>query len=532
LSAVPDKWIRNKSDEAAVNEDCTFSIDHAERVRDFLYKFCRQSIGVWSGKPLELLEWQWSDLIAPLYSWRRPDGSRRFRSASVWVPKNQGKSTLCSGLSLYHLIADNEPAAQVVNLAATVEQAGIVYRGACDMVSQSPELDKLLWTRKNIKTIEFDRTRSTYKVMSGDRGHGKHGHSISLLIFDELAEQVSRELFDTMRHNLIKRQNSLLISISTAGFRRESIGYEQFMYAEKVLSGEIIDTSFLPVVYTARPEDAWDTLDTFKRCNPSYGHTIQENDYTTLITEARNEPRKEAAYRTLRLDQWTGFSTCWISAPAWEACGDDFKEEDFYGQSAWVGWDYGYKHDLCSYCLLFKRDDKVFIVPRFFIPRKSAEIKQRIDKVPYLTWERQGFIHLTDGDVIDPAFVRQTLAEDAEKFRLMEIGFDPTGLEESRQICEQEHGWTMVSVPQRPRYIGPSAAYFERLVLSGQLRHNRNPIMTWCLGNCATKETSDGLFIFKGQGDSQRIDGAIAAVIGLSRLMVADDQQGEWLLVL
>src|ERR1017187_9995307 len=123
---VESKWIRTKSDQAAIEQGCTFDITHAERVRAFLHKFCRQSIGQFAGKPLDLIPWQWDQLIAPLYSWRKPDGTRRFHQAGVWIPKNNGKSTLCSGLSLYHLVADNEQGAQVVNLAATVEQAGIV----------------------------------------------------------------------------------------------------------------------------------------------------------------------------------------------------------------------------------------------------------------------------------------------------------------------------------------------------------------------------------------------------------------------
>jgi phage terminase large subunit-like protein len=529
---IPERYIRTKSDTQAVKDGCTWEPKHAERVRTFLSKFCRQSIGEFAGKPIELLPWQWDDLVLPLYAWRTATGERRFRQCGCWVGKNNGKSTLCSGLSLYHLLADGEQGAQVVNLAASIEQAGIVFRGACDMVQQSPALEKQMWVRKNIKTMEVDKTRSTLKVMSGERGSGKHGHSISLLIFDELAEQTDRELWETMRHNLMKRRNSLLISISTAGFRRESIGYEQFMYASKVVSGEVIDTSFLPLVYAARPEQDWTTLETFQSVNPSYGVTIRPDDVKVLLTEAKNEPRKEAAYKTLHLNIWTGFSTNWISSLAWDNCRAEYTEDDFLGERCWVGWDYGYKHDLCSYCLLFKRDDLIYILPRFFIPRRMAEIKQKKDHVPYATWEAndKSNLYFTEGDTVDPKFVRARLAEDAAKFNFIEVGYDPTGLEESRQICEEENGWTMVSVQQKPKAIGPSAAYMERLIIGKQFRHNDNPVMNWCLENCATKETADGLFVYKGQGDSQRIDGAIACIIGLSRLMVDDGADGEWLL--
>lgn len=540
MSSVPDQYIKNKSDEQAIDEGCTFDIRRAERVRDFLRKFCRQSIGEFSGKPLELLPWQFEDLVAPLYSWARPDGTRRFRQAGVWCPKNNGKSTLCSGLSLYHLIADGEQGAQVVNIASTVEQASIVFRGAADMVSQSPQLNDKLWVRKNIKTIEYDKTRSTYKTMSGERGGGKHGYSISLLVFDELAEVVDRELWETMRHNLVKRKNSLLVSISTAGFRKESVGYEQFIYAQKVANSEIIDTHFFPLIYQAKPEQDWKTLETFVSCNPSYNVTIRESDIHALLTEAKNEPRKEAAYRTLHLGTWTGFSTNWIGSEKWEACGEDFREEDFHGERVFVGYDGSYKGDLTSYVLLAKREDKVYLMPRFFLPKKNAERRQKLDHVPYLVWadDPKTNLHLTPGDIIDPAYVRRQLVEDSKHFRFAEIGFDSnTGFEESRQLLEQEHGWTFIDVPQRAKFLGGAASYFERLVLGTatdgvtSLRHPKNPILDWCLENCATKETPDGIHIMKGQGDHNRIDGIIATIIGMTRLM-ADQGEGDWLLTL
>ena|SRR5581483_12253480 len=97
---IPDKWIRTKSDAIAVDEGCVFDLKAADKVRSFLSKFCRQSIGQWAGKPLELLPWQWEDLIAPLYGWKTKDGHRRFRQASVWIPKNNGirpANTPCGG---------------------------------------------------------------------------------------------------------------------------------------------------------------------------------------------------------------------------------------------------------------------------------------------------------------------------------------------------------------------------------------------------------------------------------------------------
>ena len=510
--------IKTKSDEVFFANGGYFDPKPAEKVREFLRRFCCQSIGEWAGKPLELMPYQWEDIILPLYGMRNKDGSRRFRTAGVWIPKNNGKSTLLAGLSLYHLVGENEPGAQVVNLAATIEQASIIFRQSAEMVEQSSALSDACKVRRNIKTIEYAKTHSTQKVLSGERGKGKHGFSISFLTIDELAEHANRDLYDTMRHNMMKRKNSLMVTISTAGFKRESIAFEQFEYCQKLLKGEIVDTAFLPVVYAASPEDQWDSLDTFKKVNPAYGVTIEPQVITELIQEARNEPRKENAYKTLHLNLWTGSQAAWVNSVTWASLAEEFSEDQFHGCPVWCGIDYAYKHDLASYCLITEREGLLYLLPRFFCPKINAEAKQKKDGVPYLLWASQPRHNfwLTDGDVIDPKFIRQKLAEDSKKFKFVAVGYDPIGLEETRQILEEEHNWDMVSVPQKPRWLSPGSNLFERSILGKKLRHPNNPVLNWCLENCSTKETSDGIFVFKGKGETQRIDGVIAACIGLA----------------
>jgi phage terminase large subunit-like protein len=64
-------------------------------------------------------------------------------------------------------------------------------------------------------------------------------------------------------------------------------------YAQNVLDNKITDTSFLPGIYAAPHDAPWDSLETFKECNPGYGITIDETTAKTLISEARNEPLKK-----------------------------------------------------------------------------------------------------------------------------------------------------------------------------------------------------------------------------------------------
>lgn len=85
-------WVRSEADEKALLAGYYFDINAADRVRQFCQKFLRHSKGEWAGKPFVLLDWQWQDLVGPLFGWKRPDGTRRYRRGYIEVPKKNGKA--------------------------------------------------------------------------------------------------------------------------------------------------------------------------------------------------------------------------------------------------------------------------------------------------------------------------------------------------------------------------------------------------------------------------------------------------------
>ena len=67
-----------------------FDITKAERVRDFIESLVF-SRGRWAGRPFRLMDWQWEQVIKPLYATLRNDGLRQYRYCYVEIPKKTGK---------------------------------------------------------------------------------------------------------------------------------------------------------------------------------------------------------------------------------------------------------------------------------------------------------------------------------------------------------------------------------------------------------------------------------------------------------
>src|SRR5215831_5309752 len=281
------------ADEAALAEGCTFHAASAERVRQFFRSFLRHSKGQWAGKPFELLDWQFTDIIAPLFGWKRADGSRRFRRAYIEVPKKNGKSTLASGIGLYLLVGDGEPGAEVYSVAADRYQANIVHGEAIRMVRASPGLSSRLELNRTTHNISFPKLSAWYRSLSSE-ANTKEGLNAHGLIIDELHAWKGRGLWDALRYAGRSRRQPLLFAITTAGDDMDSICREQHDYAKGVLSGEILDTRFFAYIRRAaaiaegdREDDDWADPAIWHKANPSLGVTIDPGEFARDVEEAK-----------------------------------------------------------------------------------------------------------------------------------------------------------------------------------------------------------------------------------------------------
>jgi len=232
-----------------------FDAAKADRVEEFFREFLKHVKGEWAGHPLTLETWQSKRIIRPIFgSLRRADGLRQYRTAYVEVPVGNGKSTLAAAIALTLLFIDGEPGAEVYGCAGDRDQARIVFATARAMVEMNPMLMERAEIFKDAITVPS--TGSTYRVLSAE-AYTKHGLDAHGVIFDELHVQPNRELWDTMVARVRSRRQPLVFAITTAGYDRHSICYEQYNYAQKVQAGIIEDATFLPVIYEAPADADW-----------------------------------------------------------------------------------------------------------------------------------------------------------------------------------------------------------------------------------------------------------------------------------
>jgi phage terminase large subunit-like protein len=494
-----------------------FNQAKADRVCRFIETFCIHSKGQWAGQPFRLMDWQRKDILEPLFGWVDAEGRRRYRTAAIFTPKKNGKSTLLSALALYFLFADGEPGAEVYSAAADRFQAGIIARECFALAKSSPFLSKNLEVVESRNTIVHRQSYSRYSVLSGDNFRAE-GINASAILFDELHAQRDRRLFESLRYAGAARRASLLISISTAGFDRgpNAIWWDQWQYAERVQADPSVDPTFFGKVYAApeqsEPEKYFDPK-LWRQANPSLGVTISEKSFAADAAEARARPASLNSWLRYRLNVPTQSDVRWFSPETW-AAGNLPPPVPLAGRQCWLGLDLASTYDITALVALFPSEDGTYDVDcRFFVPRKNAAERELKDRIPYAQWLREGHIIGTDGDICDYGVVREHIRQYAAAHQVMGLAADRWNAA-ATMTQVQGDGIEVYGFSQGFGAMSAPSKLLETLVVGRKLRH-QSPVLSWMAGNVAVQEDANGNIRPSKKASTEKIDGIVALTMAL-----------------
>jgi len=497
----------------------------AERAVKFINSL-KHTKGIWHGKNFELLPWQ-DKIIREIFGTVKENGYRQYTTAYIEIPKKQGKSELAAAVALYLTCGDNEPAAEVYSCAADRQQASIVFEVAVDMIKQSPALFKRCKIVPSQKRITYLPTNSFYQVLSAD-SVTKHGFNVHGLIFDELHAQPNRQLYDVMTFGAADaRKQPLNFIITTAGNDRNSICFEVHTKAKDILEGRKTDPSFYPVIYGADEADDWSCEAVWAKANPSLGTTVDVEKLKTAFHSAKENPAEENLFRQLRLNQWVKQSTRWMPMDKWDKCGGRVDADELRGRVCYAGLDLSSTTDLTAFVLVFPPQDDnepYHILPYFWLPEDTLDLRVRRDHVPYDIWKRKGLIMTTDGNVVHYGAIEKFIDELGKIYNIKEIAFDRWGSTQFVQNLEYM-GFNVVDFGQGYRSMSPPTKELMKLTLEGKLAHGGHEVLRWMADNVYAKIDPAGNIKLDKEKSTEKIDGMVALVMALSRALVGGETE-------
>lgn len=582
--------VRDKSDEIAISAGCRFNWETACFPVWWIERHCKLYEGEQAGEPLVLrgchqcyrepdipldwerakpvyyrrlkdhilcvfakhsIDWQF-DATIRLFGWQLFSEKwgrwvRRFRNAIIFVPKKNKKSPTLAAWATYNFAGDGELGQKVYLCAKDGSQAReIAGKHVIEMVYRSPELSEECVINLNMCQVTHVSSRSIIKPLSShDKRSQKSKEGLNGSIFVDEVHVVDREFMSRVSRAGISRSEPLQVEVSTAGTDIESYGKERFDYALQVINGERKDDiRTLGIIY-AMPQTltesqfAEDPVKYGKMANPSWGHTIDPEEFLHDWQQSRGNISKFGEFIMYRGNVWQRAANPWISSLMWGQCSQKFSEAELCGKTCYAGLDLSRTQDMSSLALFFP-GEPAYLLTYFWLPEAVVERLSHV--LPLKSWVKHGHLLSTPGDVIDYTFIKFKFRELAQKFNIVEIGYDPHYAEEITQTLEQGQlsptgelieegtGVKRFAFKQTLMEFTKPSKEFERQILSKAIKHNDQPVMNWQVGHVAVYSDANQNIrpIKPKQGDIKKIDGVISAIIAIGTYLQSSLCKEDW----
>lgn len=511
------KWVKLAADRqladlktyAGSRSPYVFDENEANRVCKFI-ELLTHTKGELAGTRIHLEPWQ-VFILTTVFGWlRRADGGRRYRRAYVEVSRGNGKSTLCSGIGLYCLLADREGGAEVYSFATTRDQAKIVFGDAKVMAERNAALRQKFGLQVLANALYVPQTNSTFQAKSAE-GSTLDGLNTHLAIIDELHAHKTRAVYDVVETSTGKRKNSLMFVITTAGFDTSGICYEVRTMVTKVLEKSVVDETQFGIIYGLDEGDDWTTVEALEKANPNWGISVRPEIITSLMKKAIALPSAVNNFKTKHLNIWCSASTAWMDMPAWDGNAIEADRSFFEGLPCYIGLDIGAKNDVTAKVLLFPYGNGYMTFADFYLPESAVE---KSTNSQYKGWVEEGWITQSGGAMTDLARIEEDIRDDLSRYDVKGIAFDPWNALQLATSLSND-GAPMIEYRNTVQNFSDPMKTLEALTQDKRISHDGNPVLRWMMSNVVAKlDAKDNIFPRKERYEN-KIDGVVALIMAL-----------------
>lgn len=526
-------------------EDIYFDEAEAVWMVQFIEENCNQWEGKWKGEPLKLEPWQ-RFIIEQIYGWIRKDtGCRRINKVFIQVSKKNGKSSLCAGLGLGHLFADDRINTPKIYTAANNEdQAKICVNMAGQMIKESPDLYdyvdddtvRLFNYKENITEVVHLERNGFIKALSKESSDkksktagGKHGINASMGLVDEFGMSPDYGASGTIESSMASRDEWLMMFFTTSGFNLAGPCYTELReLGIQVLDGVITMDNYLPFIFEidAPVEEGknlditaqwlYDHPEVWGQSNPNLGVSVNPAFLKSQLEKAiLKRGALEVEVLTLNFNKWCESAEVWIPVETWDKNTHGISEKELLGRVCYGGIELNSGLKMSSLVLYFPElaDGKDAVKCMFWSP--SELVRDANANIQFGAWADDGFIEVCEGNVIDNDYIFSKVVDLCGRYNLHSIAFNKS--QENHDILQALVRQGIECNPIQTGYKGqnvPTSAWQDNLTC-GKIEHFKNPVLKWC--NSQTMITRSKDSEIRVQKSEDRTCGITAAINALAQ---------------
>ena len=498
----------------------------SDRIIAFIEKL-KVPTGIGQGEPLVLEDYQ-KEWIRGTFDPVDEKGRRRIRRALWSVARKNAKTATAAAIVLVFLVGpEARQNSSLLSAASDREQAAHIYQLAKQMIELDPELSAMCGCFDSVKRIVCYHNGSVYKALAAD-GRRQHGGNPRLVIYDELAQALDRELFDVLTTSFGAQEEALFLAISTQSSDPQHVMTEMADDALAFEAGTLDDPFFYGKVF-AVPEgvDIYNE-DNWRLANPGLGSIKSLAHMRAMAVKARKSPAAEAAFRALELNQRVDGSQSLVNSGDWRACEHSFEADEMRGLKCYGGLDLSSRLDLTAFTLSWVQPDGVCAATKSMFWTHEHEIADREEKdgAKYREWAQKGWIRILPGRAVSYKAVVNDIREIIKGHELQAIAFDRFRIDELKREMEYEgipeEDFKLIEHGQGFKDMAFAVDALESHVVQHTLHQDGNPIVTYCLAAVKVIMDPSGNRKFDKSKVTRRIDGAVTLAMSLSAIAKAE----------
>ncbi len=515
-SCTKHKWACQRFIKDLGRTDWNYYWDESEAEKIVKwFSMLKHSKGVLAGQFISLTSSQ-KFFLCQIYGWRCKDsGRKRFAQSFKEVARKNAKSQEEAGCVLYEIAVESTANGEIYEAycAGTKrDQSKIIFDECANLLRGSPLRSKFRVTKSAIVHI---KTGSFLKPLSKEDGRSGDGTNPAVLILDEYHQHPTTEFYDLGLGANTKQ--SLLMIITTAGKDLNCPCHQQeYKYCTNILNPDVDienDRYYVDIFEIDKGDDI-NNRRNWMKANPvrmSYPEGVEKIEQAYKIASV--QPEKMTAFRTKMLDEWVQQrERGYMNMAKWKECEVEKLPIDIKGLSVYVGFDMSAKIDLTSvaFVIPFLTDDGevgYVVFSHSFIPNRERLAERiSVDHAPYDAWERNGYLTITETEIVDQAAVWRYVEKFVKKneLKIEMLCFDPANASKMMMDLSNE-GYDVEEVYQSYRSLNESATGFREQVYCGNVYYLCNPVLNFAMANAVVK-TSDGYIKIDKDATRQRVD--------------------------
>ena len=492
-----------------MRDDIYFDAKAVDRV----VKFCsllKHFTGKHNGKPFILSPFQFW-IVCSIYGWKWKETKLRvIKNVYIELARKNGKSFFVAALALYNLVSDGEANAEVELIANSTKQAKIVFSMCQNLVAGLDPRRKLFRTLRD--SIKYHTTNSLLQVLSTD-AHANDGWNSSLFVVDEYHSAQNSLMYDVMKSSQGNREQPLSIVITTAGFNLFSPCYEMRKVNVEILRGLKEDDTVFAAIYTLDESDDWSNPEVWIKANPNLDISVKREYLQEQVTQAKNNPSLEVGTRTKNFNQWLTSSSVWLSADDIGKVTANVELPNDSETVLYLGVDLSAVSDLTALAAMWEKDGKFYFKNYYYLPQSCLSNNPNAEL--YKEWQRQGFLTVTNGNVVDYDYLLKDILSISESNIIQTVAYDQYNATQWA-INATAEGLPLKPFSQALWNFNKPTKEFERLTKMEKVVIDNNPVTRWCFSNVALKsDHNENVKPVKGGSDNDKIDGVIASLEAL-----------------